>query len=61
MSLSAIRENLKSAKQKLGNTMPILIRSDGDVYYRYIDEVIQKSVTQAGYSKITVVAEVPGK
>ena len=60
MSLSAIRENLKSAKQKLGNTMPILIRSDGDVYYRYIDEVIQKSVTQAGYSKITVVAEVPG-
>ena len=40
--------------------MPILIRSDGDVYYRYIDEVIQKSVTQAGYSKITVVAEVPG-
>ena len=61
MSLSAIRENLRSAKQKLGNTMPILIRSDGDVYYRYIDEVIQKSVTQAGYSKITVVAEVPGK
>ena len=59
MTLPAIRENLKETKEKLGNAMPVLIRSDGDVYYRYIDDLIQRAVTQAGYSNVTIVAEVP--
>lgn len=59
--LAAIRTELLDLKKKTGDVMPILIRSDGDVQYRYIDELVQKAVALAGYSKITIVAEVPGK
>ena len=57
--LPAIRQELVDTKKKMGNAMPILIRSDGDVNYRYIDDLIQRAVALAGYSKITIVAEVP--
>lgn len=58
--VSAIRSDLIAARNATGTATPVMIRSDGEVTYRFIDDLIQKAVAPAGFSKITIVAEVPG-
>ena len=55
-SLTGIRQALQAVKNDTGSIVPIYIRVDKDVEYRYIDELLAKAVARAGFSKVSIIA-----
>ena len=55
-SLDGIRQALQTVKNNTGNFVPVLIRVDKDVEYRYIDELLAKAVARVGFTKVSIVA-----
>ncbi|MBR5839625.1 MAG: biopolymer transporter ExbD, partial [Victivallales bacterium] len=55
-SLDGIRQALQTVKNDTGNFVPVLIRVDKDVEYRYIDELLAKAVARVGFTKVSIVA-----
>ena len=47
---------LQTVKNDTGNFVPVLIRVDKDVEYRYIDELLAKAVARVGFTKVSIVA-----
>ncbi|MBP5672539.1 MAG: biopolymer transporter ExbD [Lentisphaeria bacterium] len=55
-SLDGIRQALQAVKNDTGTIVPILIRVDKNVEYRYIDELLSKAVARVGFTKVSIVA-----
>ena len=55
-SLDGIRQSLQAVKNDTGTIVPILIRVDKNVEYRYIDELLSKAVARVGFTKVSIVA-----
>ena len=55
-SLDGIRQALQAVKNDTGSIVPILIRVDKNVEYRYIDELLSKAVARVGFTKVSIVA-----
>ena len=55
-SLDGIRQALQTVKNDTGTIVPILIRVDKNVEYRYIDELLAKAVARVGFTKVSIVA-----
>lgn len=55
-TLQGIRQTLLAVKEETGDFVPVLIRVDRNVEYRYIDELLQNALARIGFTKVSIVA-----
>ncbi|MCK5802620.1 MAG: biopolymer transporter ExbD [Lentisphaeria bacterium] len=60
MSLNTLTSILRATRERSGNSVPIIIRSDGQTYYRDVDKVME-AVGNANLYRVKLSAEVTGK
>lgn len=59
MSLTTLTSILRATNEKSGNSVPVVIRSDGKTYYRDVDKVME-AIGKAGLYRVKLSAEATG-
>jgi biopolymer transport protein ExbD len=60
MSPRALQNILTTTRQQAGNSVPIVLRSDGDTVYRDVSKVMD-TVGKSGLYRVSIAAEASGK